>query len=209
MLFYLMAVSCYTTNPYSMYSGLGYNLYSGPYLGVNPYYVASNNSYSNSSTPTKKEENSEEVKQKENSSNDDSDLKMTCLMCNGTGVFLGYNMICSGCGGTGYMKLRINLNAIANDIQVNSSTTNNLPVISSPSNTQPNNTNNSTILQENHQREKCWNCHGKGRVIKDINVATFGNDEKKWCQECQSWYYRSNAHTHVNCSICHGTGYVK
>lgn len=122
MLFYLMAVSCYTTNPYSMYSGFGYNLYSGPYLGV---------------------------------------------------------------------------------------TTNNLPVINSPSNTQPNNTNNSTILQENHQREKCWNCHGKGRVIKDINVATFGNDEKKWCQECQSWYYRSNAHTHVNCSICHGTGYVK
>lgn len=62
--------------------------------------------------------------------------------------------------------------------------------------------------KEVHHQEKCWNCHGTGRVIKYLNVSTFGNDEKVWCPECQSWYFRSNSHTHVNCSYCHGTGYI-
>lgn len=203
ILFYLMVVSCYDMNPYSMYNGSGYNLLGGPYLGVNPFYTAANNSYSYSSTPTKKEKSSEEVKQNENSSNDDSSLKMSCLMCNGTGIGVFGNMICTMCGGTGYTELRIDMNAIANGVQVNGSATNNLPVTVSPSNTQQNNSNNTQNKRVHWgtTSETCHMCQGSGKCNscngKHWFYSPFG-DDKLTCPNC----------TDGKCSKCHGTGKV-
>lgn len=57
---------------------------------------------------------------------------------------------------------------------------------------------------------KCAYCSGTGRVTKYYSVATFGQTEtKKKCNECGSYYYPSNGHTHVNCGHCGGTGIAR
>ena len=52
----------------------------------------------------------------------------------------------------------------------------------------------------------CPLCHGSGRIVKDFNVSTFGNDGKEQCAECGQWFMRSTGHRHVTCTQCHGTG---
>lgn len=57
---------------------------------------------------------------------------------------------------------------------------------------------------------KCAYCSGTGRVKKYYSVATYGQTEtKKKCEECGSYYYPSNGHTHVNCGHCGGTGIAR
>lgn len=58
------------------------------------------------------------------------------------------------------------------------------------------------------QRERVWrdcsHCHGKGTVVHDSYIATFGNDSKAYCAQCGQSYWRSTGHSHVTCPICHG-----
>ena len=58
------------------------------------------------------------------------------------------------------------------------------------------------------QRERVWrncsHCHGKGTVVRDSYVATFGNDSKMYCAQCGQSYWSSTGHSHVTCPICRG-----
>lgn len=56
-------------------------------------------------------------------------------------------------------------------------------------------------------RHECPLCHGKGRIVRDNPVATYGNDTQVWCGECGRYYMRSTGHAHVTCTQCHGRGY--
>lgn len=57
---------------------------------------------------------------------------------------------------------------------------------------------------------KCAYCNGTGKVKKYYSTPTFGLPEtKKHCSECGEDYYPSNGHSHVHCSNCRGTGYVR
>ncbi|MDD5870881.1 MAG: hypothetical protein PUC77_05260 [Bacteroidales bacterium] len=57
---------------------------------------------------------------------------------------------------------------------------------------------------------KCAYCNGTGKVTKYYSTPTYGLPEtKKHCSECGKDYYPSNGHSHVHCSHCHGTGYIK
>lgn len=66
----------------------------------------------------------------------------------------------------------------------------------------------SACTKEVHHKEKCWNCNGTGRVIQYISVTDYNAWDKKWCDECQSYYTPSTAHIHKNCKYCNGSGYI-
>ena len=50
----------------------------------------------------------------------------------------------------------------------------------------------------------CGYCNGRGWVPTDEGVATFGNNNKKWCQECREYVYMN--HWHKTCPSCKGKG---
>lgn len=50
----------------------------------------------------------------------------------------------------------------------------------------------------------CGYCNGRGWVPTDEGVATFGNNNKKWCQECREYVYMN--HWHKTCPNCKGKG---
>ena len=61
--------------------------------------------------------------------------------------------------------------------------------------------------QPQHQRtwRDCSLCHGKGTIIRDSNISTYGmNDTQVYCSECGRSYHRSTGHNHITCPICHG-----
>lgn len=63
-------------------------------------------------------------------------------------------------------------------------------------------------METTYSQEQCWNCHGKGTIIKDINVPDFGG-YMQWKEDEQKYYSASNAHIDATCPICHGTGYLQ
>ena len=59
------------------------------------------------------------------------------------------------------------------------------------------------------QRERIWrdcsHCHGKGTVVHDSYVGTFGMDDPMiYCAECGRSWHQSTGHSHVTCPICRG-----
>lgn len=66
-----------------------------------------------------------------------------------------------------------------------------------------NNSNQQTEMNERKWRD-CSHCHGKGTVIRDSHIATYGNDTQKYCSECGRSYFASTGHSHVICPVCHG-----
>ncbi len=62
--------------------------------------------------------------------------------------------------------------------------------------------------QSNSTRD-CVYCNGSGRVVIEKSSLSFGIGEKrKKCQECGAWIMSDEAHVHVDCNHCKGTGKV-
>ena len=62
--------------------------------------------------------------------------------------------------------------------------------------------------QSNSTRD-CVYCNGSGRVVIEKPSLSFGIGEKrKKCQECGAWIMSDEAHVHVDCNHCKGTGKV-
>lgn len=59
------------------------------------------------------------------------------------------------------------------------------------------------------QRRDCSLCHGKGRIVRNSSVPTYGNDSRVRCNECGGYFMRSSGHSHVTCTQCHGRGYLE
>ncbi len=53
----------------------------------------------------------------------------------------------------------------------------------------------------------CPHCHGNRTIVRENNVATFGNDTQRYCSICGRNYWASSGHSHVTCPQCHGKGY--
>ncbi|MGM9693486.1 MAG: hypothetical protein ACI3YC_00550, partial [Alloprevotella sp.] len=72
-----------------------------------------------------------------------------------------------------------------------------------------NNSNDNDNNKNNRQRRECSLCHGKGRIVRDSPVPTYGNDSRVRCNECGGYFMRSTGHSHVTCTLCHGRGYLE
>lgn len=65
--------------------------------------------------------------------------------------------------------------------------------------------NRSKVSQRSQRKWRdCSLCHGKGTIIRDSSVPTYGNDSKVYCSQCGCYYWASSGHTHITCPTCHG-----
>lgn len=53
----------------------------------------------------------------------------------------------------------------------------------------------------------CPRCHGNRTIVRESNVATYGNDTQRYCSICGRNYWASSGHSHVTCPQCYGKGY--
>lgn len=53
----------------------------------------------------------------------------------------------------------------------------------------------------------CPRCLGNRTIVRESNVATYGNDTQRFCSICGRNYWASSGHSHVTCPQCHGKGY--
>lgn len=53
----------------------------------------------------------------------------------------------------------------------------------------------------------CPLCHGNKTIVRESNVATYGNDTQRYCSTCGRNYWASSGHTHITCTQCGGKGY--
>ena len=70
-------------------------------------------------------------------------------------------------------------------------------------------TNNTSSSCSQSRRERKWRdcslCHGKGTIVRDSHVSTYGmTDRQVYCSQCGRSYYSSTGHRHVTCPTCHG-----
>lgn len=70
-------------------------------------------------------------------------------------------------------------------------------------------TGNSSSNNGQSRRERKWRncslCHGKGTIVRDSHVSTYGmTDRQVYCSQCGRSYYSSTGHSHVTCPTCHG-----
>ena len=63
--------------------------------------------------------------------------------------------------------------------------------------------------KNSEQSRECSLCHGKGRIVRNSSVPTYGNDSRVRCNECGGYFMRSTGHSHVTCTRCHGRGYIE
>lgn len=71
---------------------------------------------------------------------------------------------------------------------------------SSPSSTTPG---KSTPVKVWHE---CGLCHGKGTIVRESNVPTYGTDSQWYCSQCGRNVWKSSGHSHVTCQQCYGKG---
>ena len=62
---------------------------------------------------------------------------------------------------------------------------------------------------QTQQHERKWHdcslCHGKGTIVRDSYVSTYGQEDPMvYCAECGRSWLQSTGHHHVTCPTCHG-----
>lgn len=62
---------------------------------------------------------------------------------------------------------------------------------------------------QTQQRKRKWHdcslCHGKGKIVRDSHVSTYGQEDPMvYCAECGRSWHQSTGHHHVTCPTCHG-----
>lgn len=70
-------------------------------------------------------------------------------------------------------------------------------------------TNRTSSSNSQSRRERKWRdcslCHGKGTIVRDSYVSTYGlQDRQVYCSQCGRSYYSTTGHSHVTCPTCHG-----
>lgn len=71
-------------------------------------------------------------------------------------------------------------------------------------NSYDNSSNRSNYSKPERKWHECSLCNGKGTIIRDSSVPTYGEDHQVYCSECGRNYWASTGHSHIRCPECRG-----
>lgn len=152
-------------------------------------------------------DHNEESSTQNNNRNTSNNNGSICPACGGRGYIVmtfpfSGSLPCGACRTTG--RITFNFNSVPYPQNFS------YPVAPSSGGTYDiNSSGNNNTQGVSPTAKDCPYCNGRGRVIRDHTISTFGNDTQVYCSECNRSYYRSSGHSHADCSHCNGTGKMR